>query len=226
MRDIISYREGANFVQLESNQDAFTSFSEFGWEQSITTGQGWAYGAEFLARKKTGKLRGWLGYTLSWAQRQFDQLNNGQKFSARYDRRHDLSFVTTYAPSKKITLSANWILSSGLNYTIQDKLTVSNYDNLFGDLNTNTPPSPIEYASERNNLKGATYHRLDLGIQFHKKKKKNRERTWAFSIYNAYNRKNAALYYQTTEGFNPNTVKLKKLSILQMVPSFSYTCKF
>ena len=172
MRDIISYREGANFVQLESNQDAFTSFSEFGWEQSITTGQGWAYGAEFLARKKTGKLRGWLGYTLSWAQRQFDQLNNGQKFSARYDRRHDLSFVTTYAPSKKITLSANWILSSGLNYTIQDKLTVSNYDNLFGDLNTNTPPSPIEYASERNNLKGATYHRLDLGIQFHKKKKK------------------------------------------------------
>ncbi|AXT59051.1 TonB-dependent receptor [Aquimarina sp. AD10] len=214
MDDVISYKEGASFLLLEDLETG----NEIDWEENITTGQGWAYGAEILLRKKTGKLTGWLGYTLSWSERQFDELNRGRKFFSKYDRRHDLSLVGIYKPHDRITLSGTWIYSTGNNFNLLDKTSVSSADNfpvstasLFGGGNA--------FSTERNNFRGESYHRLDLGVQFHKKFAKNRERTWGFSVYNIYGRKNPFFYYFDNS-------QLKKVSILQFIPAFNYTYKF
>ncbi len=214
MDDIISYKEGASFLLLEDLETG----QEIDWEENITSGQGWAYGAELLLRKKKGKLTGWLGYTLSWSERQFDEINQGRKFFARYDRRHDLSLVGIYKPHDRITLSGSWVFSTGNNFNLPDRQALSNTGNF---------PIPITlfnngsapFSSERNNFRGESYHRLDLGIQFHKKLKKNRERTWGFSVYNIYGRKNPFFYYF-------DETKLKKVSLLQLIPSINYTYKF
>ncbi len=215
MDDVISYKEGASFLLLEDLETG----REIDWEENITTGEGWAYGAELLLRKKTGKLTGWLGYTLSWSERQFDELNQGRKFFSRYDRRHDLSLVGIYKPNDKITLSGSWVFSTGNNFNLPDREALSNTSNFpipIGLFNTGGTTS---FSTERNNFRGESYHRFDLGVQFHKKFAKNRERTWAFSVYNIYGRKNPFFYYF-------DDTQLKKVSILQFIPSINYTYKF
>jgi hypothetical protein len=94
-KNVISYKEGASFLEVTGDASAEQS-ENFNWEDNITAGRGWSYGAEFLLQKKTGKFSGWIGYTLSWTQLQFDELNFGKKFWARYDRRHDISLVAIW----------------------------------------------------------------------------------------------------------------------------------
>lgn len=233
MNDVIAYKEGASFLALDNLESGKT----VDWQDNITSGEGWAYGTEMLLRKQTGKLTGWLGYTLSWSERQFDELNLGKKFYDRYDRRHDISLVGIYKPHDRITLSATWVLSTGNNYTLPNlqRLTMDNGFRI-RDLNSflnnyNTE----EFATARNNFRGETSHRLDLGVQFHKKKKKNRERIWGFSLYNTYARQNPFIYTidDNFEDFNDmdssNDVRQKELvriSVLLLIPSVNYTFKF
>src|SRR5690606_24900938 len=114
MNNVISYKEGASFLMI----DDYESSQNITWEDNITSGEGWAYGGEILLRKHTGSFTGWIGYTLSWSQRQFDDLNLGRKFDAKYDRRHDLSVVGVYKLNPKITFSGTWIFNTGINYTL------------------------------------------------------------------------------------------------------------
>lgn len=225
MNDVIAYKEGASFLAL----DDLDSGKTIDWQENITAGQGWAYGAEILFRKQTGPLSGWLGYTLSWSERQFDALNLGKKFFDRYDRRHDISVVGIYKPHDRITLSATWVLSTGNNYTlpnlqrigIPDGFPITTSGSFFGG-------DTQEFTTQRNNFRGETSHRLDFGIQFHKKKKKGRERTWGFSIYNAYARQNP-FFYTVDARSRPDGISEKELvrtSVLLLIPSFNYTFKF
>ncbi|MBD0255508.1 MAG: TonB-dependent receptor, partial [Cytophagales bacterium] len=93
MDNVIGYREGASFLLIS---DGVESANQVRWQDNVTSGQGWSYGAEVLVQKKTGRLSGWAAYTLSWTQLQFDALNFGKKFLARHDRRHDLPLVGIY----------------------------------------------------------------------------------------------------------------------------------
>ena len=88
MNHILNYKEGASFLSI-SGENA----NELSWEDNVTAGKGWSYGAEFLIHKKTGRFSGWIGYTLSRTKWQFSELNFGKTFYPRYDRRHDLSVV-------------------------------------------------------------------------------------------------------------------------------------
>ncbi|MCY7356865.1 MAG: TonB-dependent receptor, partial [Rudanella sp.] len=109
MKNIINYREGASFLLLNDP----TSAEQVSWEDNVTAGKGWSYGAEILLQKKAGRFSGWAGYTLSWTQWQFPELNGGRKFFPRYDRRHDISLVGIYELSKRITLSGTWVYGTG-----------------------------------------------------------------------------------------------------------------
>jgi hypothetical protein len=89
MKNLIAYKDGSGLFELTD------------WQDRITQGEGKAYGLEFFLQKKTGKLSGWIGYTLAWNNRQFSDLNQGKAFPYRYDRRHDISIVAIYELSKK-----------------------------------------------------------------------------------------------------------------------------
>jgi hypothetical protein len=227
MDGILAYREGSSFLLNTGTIEATAEnrSNDRSWEEQITTGQGWSYGAEWLLQKKVGRFSGWIGYTLSWIQNQFDELNGGKKFWARYDRRHDLSVVGIYHLSPKITLSGTWVYGTGQALTLpQASYTVAGpsptgIDALF--------KGRVYDYQERNSFRAAPYHRLDLSVQLHKKFRRY-ERTWEFSLYNAYSRKNPFFYYfddseNTEAGINR---KLKKLSLFPIIPSVSWSFKF
>ncbi|SOE22990.1 TonB dependent receptor [Spirosomataceae bacterium TFI 002] len=233
MDNIVSYKEGATFLSFNGEGAGSSTF-----EDRVTQGQGWSYGGEFMLQKKVGKFSGWVGYTLSWTQWQFDLLNFGEKFYPRYDRRHDLSLVGIYELSKRVSLSATWVYGTGNALT----LPLSNYNSARDDIirpNDNvqfTNQSQFNFFSvseygERNSFRAEAFHRLDVAVQI-RKQKKHWERTWEFGLYNAYNRRNPFFYItdvqqptQQNQGQEPKTV-LKRVSLFPVIPSVSYSFKF
>lgn len=231
MNKILAYKEGSTFLNLDG-----LGAQEVSWEDNVTAGKGWSYGGEVLLQRKVGRFSGWVGYTLSWTQWQFDELNGGKKFFPRYDRRHDISVVGIYELSPRITISGTWVYGTGNALT----LPIASYD-AYTDRFNNTRRNPtfidrIQWSSQRaneygekNTFRAEAFHRLDLGIQFHKKLKRH-ERTWEFSLYNAYNRRNPFFYDITTDTstgpVGPYKTVLKKYSLFPIVPAFSYNFKF
>ncbi len=188
MNHILNYKEGASFLSV-SGENA----NELSWEDNVTAGKGWSYGAEFLIHKKAGRFSGWVGYTLSWTKWQFPELNFGKTFYPRYDRRHDLSVVGIYELNKRITMSATWVYGTGNALTLPLASYTGVTDNIFSRTITSTGKPAVTWSGDQVNEYGAknafraeAFHRLDLAIQFHKKKKTH-ERTWEFGLYNAYN---------------------------------------
>lgn len=228
MENTIGYKEGATFLAFDDPGGA----AGVNWEDNVTAGRAWSYGMEFLLQKKEGRLNGWIGYTLSWTQMQFDSLNFGKKYYARYDRRHDISVVVIYKLSDHITLSGTWVYGTGNAVT----MPISNFF-ISPHLPIPDPGSPSLgggfmsglYASEfgqKNDFRMGPYHRLDLGIQFRKTKKWG-ERIWEISVYNAYNRMNPFFYYTDTETINDKIYGvLKQVSLFPVIPSFTYSFRF
>ncbi|WP_106636944.1 TonB-dependent receptor [Siphonobacter sp. SORGH_AS_0500] len=226
MNNMVAYKEGASSFSYDGSD-------QVSWEDQITYGKGWSYGMELLLQKKAGRFTGWAGYTLSWTQQQFDELNFGKKFWARYDRRHDVSLVGTYHLSPKVTFSATYVYGTGQamtlpkgQYWIQGNSALKN----LGDKSNYTGRVYQEYG-QRNNFRAAAYQRLDVGVQFHKTKK-GHERTWEISVSNATNHQNPFFYYfdasqsSTTPGTKNTTNTLKQVTLFPILPSVSYNFKF
>jgi hypothetical protein len=171
MGNLIEYREGANLI-LNDN-----------FESELLQGTGRSYGAEVLLRRDEGRLTGWVGYTLSWATREFEELNNGLEFWAKYDRRHVGSVVANFDLSERITLSAVWVYNSGARFTAQNGQYVVPNASLTGF-------EIIPLFTARNEVQMSPSHRLDfnlvLGPRPNRKKKFKSE--WHFGGYNIYNR--------------------------------------
>ncbi|MES2781062.1 MAG: TonB-dependent receptor [Bacteroidota bacterium] len=225
MNNTISYKEGASFLEADGTAESTDPYS---YEKNITSGKGWSYGVELMLQRKVGKLTGWVGYTLSWTQCQFDELNFGEKFWARYDRRHDISVVGIYHINEPkndengYTLSATWVYGTGNAIT----LPIAEYNS---PVHSPSPMSNSNYGStaslytSRNAFRMAPYHRMDIGFQI-TKKMKYWVRTWELSIYNVYNRMNPYFYYTATD--SKGNVNLKQITLFPIIPSISWNIKF
>jgi len=207
MNNVIAFREGSSLLQFE------------GWEDRVSQGKGTAYGAEFFVQKKRGKLSGWVGYTLSWATRQFDDINFGEVYPYKYDRRHDFEITGSYKFTERFSLAASWVYSTGNAVTLGNSRYVgpSAYE---GYLNI------VTHTPQRNNFRMPSYNRLDVGLEFTKKKRRY-TRTWAFGAYNAYNRKNPFFLFTESENNNGTTTTvLKKAALFPVIPYFAWSFKF
>ncbi len=185
-------------------------------DNNFTFGRGWSYGAEFFLKKRFGKFNGWIGYTLSYTQKQFDELNNGKKFYARYDRRHDASIVLIYDISKRFSLGATWVYATGNALT----LPISRYTIQGQVVN--------EYGA-RNSYRIDAFHRLDLSLTFKGKERKKFKSSWNLSIYNAYNRKNPYFIYFANQGSiysGTLDVQAKQVSLFGIIPSITWNFSF
>lgn len=206
MKNQIEYKEGA---LPESNMSDNV-------DNSFTFGKGWSYGAELFLKKATGKINGWIGYTLSWTERQFDAINKGNKFFAKYDRRHDLSFVGIYEINKKLTFATTFVYGTGNAITLPvARYTINGY-------------LVSEYA-ERNSYRMASYHRLDFSLTLKGKETKKFKSNWNFSVYNVYHRYNPYFIYFSNEGnILDGTLKLraKQVSLFGIIPSITWNFNF
>lgn len=223
MKNVLSYKEGASFFTVQGENGTPRS-----WEDNVTSGRGWSYGSEFLIRKKEGKFSGWIGYTLSWTQLQFDALNFGKKFYARYDRRHDISVVAIYKHSEKWTFSATWVYGTGNAITLPlNRYSVNNYSSPLTGIsisNQGFVGEVQDYGQQRNAYRMSPYHRLDLGVQYTSKVNNKINKTFEFSIYNAYNRYNPFFYFIETD--QNGDQKLMQITLFPILPSVSWTWKF
>lgn len=227
------YKKMSNLIEYREGTSLFGSTDS--WEEKVCMGDGWSYGLEFLAQKSVGKWTGWLGYTWSKSERLFDRegqmLNSGKVFPAKYDRRHDVSIVCTYKPNKRFDCSVTWVYSTGNTSTLMTQNIVdptgSSTITLDDDGNPVVTDGPLSvgYLESRNNYRLPAYHRMDIGVNFHKELRHG-VRTWSISVYNLYNHKNPYLIYQTAAlGLDENP-KLMQLSIFPILPSVSYIFKF
>ena len=173
---------------------------------------------EVLLQKSVGKTTGWIGYTLSWAERQFDEISFGKVFPAKYDRRHDLSITLSHKLNDNIDFGVTWVFGTGTSATLgtqvfNSPIFVDGLTNVFQQYN---------YYESRNNYRLPNSHRLDIGINFHKKKAYG-IRTWNISVYNVYNQKNPFLIFPS---YQNGSQVLKQYSLFPIIPSVSYTYKF
>lgn len=202
MGNQIDYRNGAD---LQANQFL---------EGELLFGVGRAYGVEWLLKKNDGRLNGWIGYTLSRSERQFDQINDGDWFNARQDRTHDLSIVSTYQLSKAWTVGATWIFHTGMAVTFPS----GKYD-LGGETRF--------YYTERNGYRMPNYHRLDLSFVYEPVRINKRfHSSWAFGVYNAYNRRNAYIIDFRENESNPNVTEAYQVALFGIIPSVTWNFRF
>ncbi|MCF6132935.1 TonB-dependent receptor [Flavobacterium wongokense] len=209
IKNRLDYIDGADLIANEA------------LEQVVLNGQMRSYGLEVLLRKNTGKLTGWVSYTLSKSEQRTPGrtaaetgINNGEWYSSGHDKLHNLSVTSSYAFNKKWTFGANFVLQSGQPVT---------YPNGYYEYEGINVPS---YGS-RNADRLPAYHHLDLSATFTPKpnKKKGYQSEWVFSLYNVYGRQNAASIsfgQNETTGVNEAT----RLSIFGIVPGVSYNFKF
>lgn len=202
MHNLIEYKDGASFFSI--NED---------WEKKVEIGRGRSFGIEFLIEKKVGKTTGWIGYTWARAYRQFDNISNGKEYPYTYDRRHDASIVINHKFNNKIDIGVTWVYGTGNATTLGIQKYVPYGINSF---------QLIEYYESRNNFRTPAYHRLDVGVNFHKEKKWG-NRTWSIGVYNAYNRKNP--FFMQFENRNNKQV-LVQYSLFPLIPSVSYSFVF
>jgi len=205
----INYIDGA---QLVANNDL---------EQIILNGESRAYGAEFLLRKNTGKLEGWISYTLSRTEQKTPGrtanepgINNGDWYRRGYDKLHNLSITSMYKWSDKWSFGSIFTLQSGQpttfpngQYEYQGVLIPS-----FGLRNENTLPA---------------FHHLDISATYTPKPKKRSgwQGEWVFSIYNVYNRENAASI-NFRQNVDTAANEAVKFSIFGIIPGITYNFKF
>lgn len=199
--NLVDYRNGANtFLNPEI-------------EAELEFGRGRAYGLEFSASRNSGKLTGWISYTLAKSQKQFDHINFGNWFSARQDRTHSVSIVAAYELSERWMFSGNWIYYTG------DAVTFPSGKYLIDGV-------LINLYTGRNASRMPDYHRLDLGMTYQFKPKKRFHSDINVSVYNVYNHKNAySISFRESED-NPGTTEAVRLSLFGIVPSITWNFKF
>lgn len=205
----MDYIDGANLVANEAI------------EQVILNGEMRSYGLEVLFRKNSGRLNGWISYTLSKSQQRTPGreatetgINNGVWYRSAYDKTHNLAVTSSYKLNPKWTFSGNFILQTGQPVT---------YPN--GQYEYQGLIIPSYGLRNQNSL--PTYHHLDVAATLTPKQntKRSWKGEWVFSIYNLYGRKNAASisFRQNSESGNNEAIRL---SIFGMVPSVTYNFKF
>lgn len=206
----IYYKQMQNQIEYRSGTDLRGNRSV---EADLLYGDGRAYGVELFLKKRFGKFNGWVGYTLSRTERQFDDINNAKWFMAKQDRTHDVSLVGIYKAGTR------WIFSSTFVYNTGSAVT---FPNGKYQLNGRT----FFYYSERGADRLPDYHRLDLSATLEGKPGKKLQSSWSFGVYNLYDRQNAYAIDFKTDPDDASRTQAVKTTLFGIIPSVTWNFKF
>lgn len=190
-------------------------------ENEFVFGKGWGYGTEILLEKRNGQTRGWIGYTLSWAWREFPDINEGNQFHPRYDRRHDVSVVAMQDIGKRWTLAGTFVYGTGNAVS----LPLGRYwtqDHLIG-----RDPNNIPVYTQRNGFRMPAFHVTSLSARYDFLPKWG-EASLKLDLYNVYNRRNPFfIYYDTIRDINgnPSGFQAKQVSLIPILPTLTFDFK-
>lgn len=208
----VYYKEMRNSIDFKDHAELLMNRH---MEGEIRIGEGTSVGLELLIRKNTGRLTGWVSYTLSKTERVVPGINNGNAYAAPYDKPHDLALVLNYEISKRIWVSGNWVYSTGLPVTF--------------------PTGRFEYMgniapvySDRNAYRMPDYHRLDLSVSLGARDKPDRKWGWDLnlSVYNAYARKNAWAINFVQDETDPSVTHAEMTYLFSVIPALTFNFHF
>lgn len=189
-------------------------------ETEVRQGKGKSYGAEFFLKKKSGRLTGWISYTLSKSTRQIQDVNDGREYRADYDRRHNFNLISNYKLTDKWTVGTAFVYSTGRPITLP--VATAKVDYLV-----------FPYYTERNGYLMPAFHRLDVSATYTRKHKKNPniELSHNISVYNLYSRKNPFTVYaqdvkDANGNSNPEDKRIVMVWLFPLIPSYSFTITF
>ncbi len=210
------------FYKILQNQidykETYTSNQSVELEEAFVFGKGAAYGAELFLQKQKGSLTGWLGYTYTRSWRSFKDIEGGRKYPASFEKPHDLELVLNYELSKKWNFGSTFVYGTGKPFTplrsvyYIDQALVTRY-------------------GPRNSARYQDYHRMDLAANFTPRPNSTKKfkSTWAFSIYNVYNRKNPFfINYDLDSDLATGRAKATayKISLFPVIPSVTWNFKW
>lgn len=191
------------------------------WDNIYSSGNGYSRGLEFFIHRKSGRVTGWIGYSLSQSRSRFDGINGGKEIKADNDRTHSTSAYMSYKLNDIVDLNATWQYTTGSPTTISDaRFTV------LGENESYT--YPIE--GERNAYRMPNSHTLNIGANIKRNSGKT-ERKLSFGIYNVYAHKNPMFVYwkqeSPTHDGHPGTYKLKQFNLIAWPwPYLKYSIRF
>jgi len=226
------YKDLNNLIEYKEN-----SFPEDNLRNNVdnqlTFGDGYSYGAEFFFKKRMGDFNGWVGYTWSRTMRQFDEIDNGQEFPAKYDRRNDLSLVLQYQLNDRINIGGVFVYATGNTLSLPERRWFSVEENRI-----------ITVWSKRNAYRLDAYHRADISVTIDAKpfkkyinretneveqKRKKVTSSWNISVYNLYNRANPYFIFFDYAG-DPSQGSVEfganQVSLFPILPSITWNFKF
>ncbi|MCB2220421.1 MAG: TonB-dependent receptor [Bacteroidetes bacterium] len=230
----IGYFRNFNDNMIETSVEAYYKFTQNAidfkdhadlllnkeYEGELRFGEAQAYGLEFLVRYNLNKFSGWVGYTLSRTEREIVGIHEGKpfekdRFRAGYDRPHDISVVLNYEASKRISIGANWVYSTGQAVTFPTGKF--EYGNVYTPL-----------FSDRNGYRMPDYQRLDVSATLRSKDKPGRKfyHEWNLSIYNAYARKNPWVINFVQDDNDPNKTYAEMTYLFSIIPAITFNFHF
>jgi hypothetical protein len=200
-------------------------------EGQILSGKGRAYGLEFFVKKNTGKLTGFVSYTLARTERQVDRINNNDWYPTRFDKLHNLNLVVSYDLGKRWTINTNWVYGSGTPVNLPtNKFAFEGYQ---------VPHNPT---APRNNIRIPDFFRIDLTATVKSKERKQPEfmptnflkrmkytYEWeiVFGVYNLLGKRNAFAVYPRVNDKSPAITEMVQFSLFAVpIPAFTYNFKF
>ncbi|WP_343705493.1 TonB-dependent receptor [Flavobacterium sp.] len=208
------YRSMKNLLEYAYGITQFNEITTF--KNDLYVGKGKAYGLEMMLKKSNGKFSGWLSYTLSWSDRNFDELNSGRTYFAKYDRRHNLSLVGMYDLNSKWNFGITQLFSSGNRFTMPTSWYFINNN-------------PVKEYSGYNNAQMPNYIRTDIAANYYFIKTAKKESALNFSIYNTFNIANpiyVVLDVEVNENKDKVLVTQKEKVLYRILPSVSWRFKF
>ncbi len=182
-------------------------------ESQLVYGKGRAYGLELYAKKKYGKLTGWISYTLSRTERKIDGVNNDSLYPATQDQTHNVAIVAIYNVGKQWTISGDFVYNTG---------NAVSWPSGKYQVNGNT----VFYYTERNGYRMPSYNRMDISATLLAKKTAKFEGSWTFSVYNVYGRENPYFIQFQNDPADPQKTQAVQYSLFRWVPSITYNFKF
>ncbi|WP_367914914.1 TonB-dependent receptor [Leadbetterella sp. DM7] len=206
---MIDYPDGTNFTGLLAKP----------WDDIVSKdGVGRGSGLEIMAERNSGKLKGRLSYTVSRSELRFDEVNEGQWYPMKYDRRHNLNISARYNLTKKLSCNATFIYQTGHAITVP-----------YGAILSEDGSGPRFIYRQRNNGRMPAFHRLDLGLIRSGTFKSKHPTQLGLGIYNVYNRSNP-LYVDLVVSGSPlpgkGTIAIKQYSLFPILPFINYSIQF
>ena len=212
------YKKTKNLLDFKDGAQLFVNDS---LEREFIFGKGESYGTEFYLEKKQGKTTGWIGYTLSWSNRKFTEVNNGNWFPARYDRRHDISIVAVHKLSQRFSTSGTFVYGTGQAISLP-------IGRFFIQDAEGGRPAVVPVYTERNTFRLPAYHRMDVALIYHFKPKWG-QADLTLSVYNVYNRRNTYfIYFEEVKDKNGLPIKYiaKQVSLFPILPALTFNFKW